>query len=430
MKSLARIRRLLPALLCALFLFLFLFVFIFFSSGRHFLFEASAVESALEAKDPDLAPPEPGRLPTPTPEPPRDVVRQAKIVIVGDLMVHSPQMQAAYNKSSNSYDFTTAFAPVAAYIQSAELAVGNLETVLGGPEIGYSEYPRFNTPDAYAEALAGIGFDFFSTANNHSNDKGEAGILRTIKTLDSIGIKHTGTFASPEERDTISILEANTMRIALLSYTYGTNGLPLVKGHDYTVNLLDKALVEKDIKRAKEQNPDFIIVIPHMGVEYAEAPNAQTTDMVSFMLNAGADVVAASHPHVLQKAGFQKASDGRTCFAAFSLGNFISSQRTIPRDTGVILTLYLEKVNDEKAEITRASIIPTWNEYINRLGAYDVRVMSIFDALNDRVDLSPGIREKDLPRLITAHSHAMKILTGATVPTSEMKEEYFIYRPK
>jgi poly-gamma-glutamate synthesis protein (capsule biosynthesis protein) len=379
----------------------------------------------LEAKDPALAPPEPG-LP---PEPPRDVVHQAKVVIVGDMMVHSPQMQAAYNKSTGSYDFTQAFAPVAAYVQSAEVAVGNLETVLGGPEIGYSDYPRFNTPDAYAEAIANIGFDFLSTANNHSNDKGEAGILRTIKTLDSLGIRHTGTFASPEERDQVSIIEANSIKIALLSYTYGTNGLPLVKGHGYTVNLLDKALVEEDIKRAKEQNPDIVIVLPHMGTEYAEAPNPQTADMVSFMLDAGADVVAASHPHVLQRAGFQKSSDGRTCFAAYSLGNFISSQRTIPRDTGVILTLQLEKVNGEKAEITRASVIPTWNEYMNRLGVYDIRVMSIFDALNDRVDLTPGLREKDLPRLIDAYSHATEILLGASVPAGDMAEELFIYRP-
>jgi poly-gamma-glutamate synthesis protein (capsule biosynthesis protein) len=351
------------------------------------------------------------------------------VVIVGDLMVHQAQMDAAWNKESGRHDFTAAFAPVARYIQSAELAAGNLETVLGGPEIGYSDYPRFNTPDAYAEALAGAGFDFLSTANNHSNDKGEAGILRTLQVLDSLGIKHTGTFSSPEARDAISIVEANSIKIALLSYTYGTNGLPLVPGHGYTVNLLDKALVEEDIRRAKEQNPDIIIVMPHMGIEYAEEPNAQTLGMVSFMLDAGADVVAASHPHVLQRAGFQKASDGRVCFAAYSLGNFISSQRTIPRDTGVILSLYLEKVNNGKAEITRASVIPTWCMYVNRLGAYDVRVMSIFDALNDYVDLSPGLREKDRPRLIDAYSHSTKILLGKAQPISQMVDEHFIYRP-
>ncbi|MDR1559714.1 MAG: CapA family protein, partial [Clostridiales bacterium] len=211
-----------------------------------------------------------------------DIYRQVKLAIVGDLMSHDEQLAAALNNQTGEYDFNYAFREVSQYLQSADLTIGNLETVLAGAETGYSGYPRFNSPDAYAAAIAAAGFDLLTTANNHSNDRNEPGIFRTLEILDQYGIGHIGTYNSAEAREEIKLVTINSVSFAFLSYSYGTNGIPLVQGHEWSVNPLDKDLIYNDIQRAKDLGPDFIIVLPHMGDEYAEEPSERYKEWVRF----------------------------------------------------------------------------------------------------------------------------------------------------
>jgi poly-gamma-glutamate synthesis protein (capsule biosynthesis protein) len=285
--------------------------------------------------------------------------------------------------------------------------------------------------------LKDAGFDLLSTANNHCNDKREAGLLRTLDVLDKIGLDHTGTFRTALEQDVITIKNINGIRFAVLSYTYGTNGIPLVAGHDFTVNLLDKDLIYDDIQRAKAQNPDFIIVMPHMGVEYAQKPGQEQRDLVRFMWESGADIVLASHPHVLQPMEFETVIDDdgteRLCFVDYSLGNFISSQRTLPRDAGCIVNLYFEKTKSEKAYLTYVSFIPTWVQFMNVSGAYDIKTLPVFDALSAPdgkfSEDDPGIRPKDIARLKNVQAEVTKIYLGKSVPLESMRSEYFVPTP-
>ncbi|MGL4791319.1 MAG: CapA family protein, partial [Anaerotignaceae bacterium] len=308
-----------------------------------------------------------------TPEPipvveeiPEDIIKNVKMSVTGDIMVHSWQYNEAYDKASNTYDFSHNFSQLKQYFENSDLVIGNLETVFGGDDRGPQDFPMFNTPDAFGDALKDAGFNLLTTANNHSYDQGSTGLLRTIEQLDALGIEHFGTYASQEERDTIFVKEVNGIKIAFLSYTYGTNGIPTKE--PYHVNIIDKEQMPQDIKRAKEL-ADFVVVMPHMGNEYEEYVRDVFKEWVDLMFESGADVVFASHPHVLQPMEYKTVTDEdgteRECFVIYSLGNCISSQTTPPRNAGVLLNMEIQQINDEKPTIEQVSVIPIWTQFRN-----------------------------------------------------------------
>lgn len=283
---------------------------------------------------------------------------KALLAFTGDLMCHSPQFE--YAKTDSGYNFTPYYEYIRSELSYADLTIGNLETVLGGREMKFSGYPDFNSPDEYALALKLAGFDFLVTANNHSLDRGEKGLLRTLDVLKGQGIGSTGTYSSQADRDSLRILKINGISFALLNYTYGTNGKPVPKGKDYLINLIDKKLIQQDILKAKELKADIIIVLYHYGQEYKREPDNYQKQVNDWAWEAGADVIIGSHPHVLQPAVFLADSSGLTRkFTAYSLGNFFSNQQWRYSDAGAVLYLSFEK-NSEKATLTTADFLPTW----------------------------------------------------------------------
>ena len=151
-------------------------------------------------------------------------------------MCHNSNYNDAY--SNGIYDFSYVFADITEQIQSADIAVGNLETTFAGAARGYSNYPTFNTPEALATDLKEMGIDLLSTSNNHSLDKGYSGIESTINFLDAAGIAHTGTYTSPESQNTIVVQDVKGIKIAFLSFTYGTNGISVPTGKEYCIDLI------------------------------------------------------------------------------------------------------------------------------------------------------------------------------------------------
>jgi poly-gamma-glutamate synthesis protein (capsule biosynthesis protein) len=287
--------------------------------------------------------------------------KQAVISVTGDIMLHEEQIKAAYDSETGEYDFTDAFELVAPEISSADFAVANLETVFAGDDIGYEprelseSVPRFNAPDSLADALKDAGFDLLTTANNHCLDHGETGLLRTIETLDAAGLAHAGTFAAPESRKAF-IRDINGIRVAFVSFTQNTNGIPLPQDKPWLVSDLSEANIAAALNAAKAENPDFIIALPHMGVEYEKEPAPEYKALAELMLAYGADAVLASHPHVVQP--FR--TDGS--FVAYSLGTFISAQASgtePPRDEGVIVKLRLTKTGDARAELADVETVRT-----------------------------------------------------------------------
>lgn len=358
-------------------------------------------------------------------------VNDAELTFTGDLMVHSYQYEEAYNPQTGEYDFMHNFTDMKKYFDKSDFVIGNFETVTAGEDVGISDYPMFNTPDSFVDAVKYAGFDLVTTANNHCMDKGMKGALRTIQVLDEKGIDHIGTYASEEMRSNIYMKNVNGINIAFLSYTYGTNGIPVPES--WLVNILDEQLVKSDISRAKELNPDIIVVLPHMGNEYEEYVRDTFKNWAHMMLDAGADIVVASHPHILQPMEMVDITDDdgsqRKGFVMYSMGNFISSQTTPPRNASILLNIELEKKNN-KTEITEVSYIPIWTQFRvadNSRNYFVVR--SVYEMLTLPEDeLNKTVRQKDILRLKDIHHETAQTLLNRDIPLEEIQNEYIFYQ--
>lgn len=283
--------------------------------------------------------------------------------VIGDIMCHNSQYKDAYR--NGKYDFSYVFEDIKPYIESADISIGNLETTFAGKEKGYSSYPNFNTPEVLAGDLKELGIDVLATANNHSLDTGYKGLESTIDYLDSAGINHIGTYKSTEAQNEILIKEVNGLKIAFLSYTYGTNGISVPNGKEYCINLIDKDLIKKQLDLAKEQMPDIICVNMHWGEEYQARPNNEQLDLEKFLFENGVDIILGSHPHVLQPMETKKftMADGSTknVFTIYSLGNFVSGQDKKNTRNSIILNMDIVKEGESgKLRFKNISYIPIY----------------------------------------------------------------------
>lgn len=286
------------------------------------------------------------------------------MAFTGDIMCHNTIYKDAFDSSNNSYDFSYIFDDVKYNIQTADIAVGNLETTFAGSSKGYSSYPTFNTPENLAYTLKKIGFDVLSTANNHCYDSGYSGIESTINYLDDADISHTGTYKSKEEQNQILIKNVKGIKIAFLSFTYGTNGIKVPNDKSYSVNLIDKNLILNQLSLAKDQDPDMICVSMHWGIEYQTSPNSEQKDLADFLFKNGADLIIGNHPHVLQSMEKRDIAldDGshKDGFVVYSLGNFLADQNKNYTRDSAILNLNITKDSDDKIKINSATYTPTY----------------------------------------------------------------------
>ena len=287
------------------------------------------------------------------------------LATTGDIMCHNTNFQDAYNSSTKSYDFSYYFTDIKQYIEEADITVGNLETTLSGAKRGYSGYPTFNTPEILAKNLKDTGFDVVSTANNHCIDKGYSGIESTIDFLDDVGLAHTGTFKSKKDQETILLKDVKGVKIAFLSFTYGTNGIPIPKDKTYAVNLIDKKLIKSQIDLAKKENPDLICVSMHWGIEYQTKANKEQEGLADYLFENGVDVILGNHSHVPQQMEKRKIKldDGTTKdgFVIYSLGNFMANQNKQYTNDSAILKIEITKhKEDGKITIDKATYTPTY----------------------------------------------------------------------
>ncbi len=289
------------------------------------------------------------------------------VAAVGDIMAHDSQLQAAWDETRGVYDFGPVFRYVQDLVSAADIAVGNFETTLPGRKDRYSGYPAFGAPDDLARGLKEAGFDLLNSANNHSPDKGRDAMIRTLDVLDSLGLRHVGTYRDSSDyvRNSVQFVECRGIRLAFVSYTYGTNGkIPA----GCVVSVLDSATIASDMRFAAAADPDFILAILHVGAEYRTEPDSSQIRWTRFLFDEGADVVLGGHPHVLQRWEKMRRTDrrGRTAdrLVVYSLGNFISNQRTPNRDGGMIFSFTLKRQWLESGECVRSlehmDAVPVW----------------------------------------------------------------------
>jgi poly-gamma-glutamate capsule biosynthesis protein CapA/YwtB (metallophosphatase superfamily) len=286
----------------------------------------------------------------------------ATISAVGDLMCSYRQFRIARMKG-HDFDFYPSHQMVRPLLAGADFTLGNLETNMGGAGRAYSGFPRFNTPDDYLGPLREAGFDFLFTSNNHSLDLGEDGILRTIRKLDELGIGHTGTFVSEEDRNRVRIVDVKGIKLGLLSYTSTTNGIKGPRGKKYLVNYVNFRQLPKDIAAARKQGAEVVLTYFHFGTQYSSKPNFWQERVVKAAIAGGADIILGSHPHVVQPVRFFKTENARldSGVICFSLGNFLSNEFRRRADAGVIMNLRLTRdLAKDSIYLSAVDFVPTW----------------------------------------------------------------------
>lgn len=248
-----------------------------------------------------------------------------RIVMVGDVLLHTPVSDSGLMEDG-TYNYDHLFAHVKDDISSADLAIVNQEVILGGRELGLSGYPTFNGAYEVGDALVAAGFDVVLHATNHALDKGKTGIVNCLNfwrmNYPEIGV--LGINDSEEMQSEIYIKDVNGIKIAILNYTYGTNGISMPEDMPFAVNLIDREKIARDMEIAREQ-ADFIIVCPHWGIEYTHNENNEQRELAQFFAEQGADLIMGAHPHVIQPVRWVEASNGNRALVYYSLGNFINA---------------------------------------------------------------------------------------------------------
>ena len=308
-------------------------------------------------------------------EEPKEEKTSFSFIAVGDALIHDGIYYDANTWQTGSdgyyiYDFTSMFTDLAEVIKPYDLKFYNQETIIGGKNLGLSGYPCFNSPNEVAEDLMEIGFNVVNLASNHTMDKGTAGAIYSAnywhKQKDVLAV---GSYTSKEHRDTIEVRKENGITYAMLSYTYGTNGIPVPAGYEYLVNVWPtgngyeayKAQVKKDIESVRDR-VDVLMVSMHWGIEYQTGYyNAYQRDAAEYLASLGVDVIIGTHPHVVQPIEYI----GDT-LVVYSLGNMISAQVGLDKLVGGVVAFDVEKttldgkVTDVSIKDVKADLIYTY----------------------------------------------------------------------
>ena len=283
----------------------------------------------------------------------------ARFLFIGDIMAHQQQLDAARNKSG-SFDFSPQFKRVKPLLEN-EFLVGNLETVFAGTakKLNYSGYPMFNTPDSLTYSLKDLGVDLLTLANNHIFDRGAAGARRTTEVLDSADLKWIGLGVGDVVSNDAIMLENNGIKAAFINHSYGSNLWP--KSNDVHLNVINEADLTQSLTRARALSPDIIIACFHWGNEYQFSPSIHQKNAADITFNNGADLIIGTHPHVLQPIEIRVSSEDDSVKAiAWSLGNFVSFQRTLPRERTCILAAEFVKDDEGVTRLAKISIAPLY----------------------------------------------------------------------
>lgn len=263
------------------------------------------------------------------------------LVMVGDGLLHSSVYNDAYK--DGAYDFKPQLEYIKPIVQNYDLAFYNQESILGGTSIGLSDYPTFNSPWEFGDAMIDAGFNLVSLANNHTMDRGEKAIINSCEYWKTKDVFTAGSYCSSEEANEIKIKEKNGIKYTLLAYTYGTNGISVPSGKEYLVNLYSDEKAKNDIEKVRDK-VDLLIVSMHWGTEYRSEPTEEQQRQANYLSSLGVDIIIGTHPHVIEPITYINDT-----LVIYSLGNFISAQSTNnDYNTMVELMTSVDVIKEEK----------------------------------------------------------------------------------
>lgn len=322
-----------------------------------------------------------------------------RLSAVGDVMVHSAQLEAQSN-SDGTYSFDNNFRYIKDIISDSDISIANLETTIN-PNRPCSGYPSFNAPKELLHTLKDTGFDIISTVNNHSLDTGYSGLLSTVNEIENIGLEVIGTKSKVENKN-YSIKSVKDINIGIASFSYGEiiknqkylNSIKAGNANDLMnvidVNSVQKSFdtIKKEIDLMKSEGAEFIIIMLHWGEEYVQTPTKYQTELAQLLANEGVDLILGSHPHVVQPIEYVKSENSdKECLVVYSMGNIISNQREEEMgfkesENGIIPVIDLEKTKDGQVNIVSVKYIPTWVDKYDKAGKNYYEIIPIIGDVN------------------------------------------------
>lgn len=361
-----------------------------------------------------------------------------RLTFSGDLILLEDQVKRAY--TNGNYDFSDVFQYAAPYITSADYAIGVFEGPLAGEDAGYTtsnfddnKELYLNFPDSFAQAVKDAGFDLVTTANNHVLDKGLNSAKRTIDVLDNIGLDHTGSYKSKtdKEKEHIKLVECQGIRMAVLSYTYGSNytdNSELIDGDlSYLTSVISgtegevfeklKQRVEDDFKEAKSLSPDLIIVLPHIGTQFSNEPDAEQKVWFNIFKENGADIIFGDHPHVVEPAYIEE-YNGKNVFTAYCPGNFANIYRENQGDTSMLIDVYIDR---KTKAIIGGGIVPLYT-YAPADGNF--RAVPIYEIMNNE-KLRSQLTTDDIELAGNAYNIITEVVFGNEMEISSVTERLY-----
>jgi len=299
---------------------------------------------------------------------------KVSLIMAGDALIHSSVYDDAYE--DGKYNFDKMLSLIKPIVKEHDLAFYNQETILGGTSLGLSSYPAFNSPQEVGEAFTSAGFNLVSLANNHTLDIGKKGVISANnywKTKKDV--LTSGSYNTKKERDNFKIKETNGIKYTLLSYTTTTNGIK--PSNDYYVNVYDEQQVKKDIDMVKDK-VDLLLVSMHWGTEYSKEITKEQEDIAKYLSSLGVNIIIGHHPHVIEPIDYINDT-----LVIYSLGNFISGQSGLDRRIGMMVSVDIEKNNNE-ISISKPKVTLTYTYYKESNVKYNFKIYP-FNKLNNNL---------------------------------------------
>ncbi|MCI5789332.1 MAG: CapA family protein [Tenericutes bacterium] len=322
------------------------------------------------------------KVPSITSEVIRPLNYEAKLLMVGDALIHSSVYNDALTEDGN-YDFKPMLKYVKPILKSYDLKYYNQETILGGSSLGYSSYPKFNSPVEVGDAFLNAGFNLVSSSNNHTMDKGETGVINSVNYWKSKkNVVFSGQWTSWEERNTNPVYSVNGINYAFFSYTTWTNGLETPVGKEYLNNVYSNEKAYLDISAVKDR-ADVIIVAMHWGEEYNLDITEEQREIANYLSSLGVNIIIGTHPHVVEPVEYINNGD---TLVIYSLGNFISGQIGLDRLTGLMMEVTIKKMVDDDDSV-HISIVNPKAELVYTTAPPNIRVYP-YSELNDDILLN------------------------------------------
>lgn len=342
--------------------------------------ETTEPEIIVETSEPEVVAPA-------TTEPPVTIT----IGAVGDVLASGENIAAA--KTGNVYEFSGHFQEVRDRIQQQDYTIANLISPIAGSEYPYGGYPNYNAPTELGQALSDVGIDAVNTANRYSLDLGPRAIQTNLGNIKAIGLTPFGTATSQNEANQLTIANVKGIRIGLLAYTSVLNQ---TSPNQYAVSITDQTKIASDIAMLRGQGVDIICVSLYWGEEYADLPNGEQINLMTFLENQGVDIVLGAYPHVVQPLVMKDIvyNDSlKPMVQAYSLGNFYSAFLMNRTKTGLMLEIEITK-QDSVTKISGLKYSLIYNHQTKRAGdLMDYKLINLDDidryyedALYDEMD--------------------------------------------